>query len=357
VRVVVTGAAGFLGSHVCDHLLARGDEVVGIDNLCTGELANLTHLSRRKSFSFIRHDVSEAISVSGPVDAVMHLASPASPRDYLRLPIDTLKAGSLGTLCTIALAKDKGARYFLASTSEVYGDPLIHPQPEAYWGNVNPIGPRGVYDEAKRFAEAMAMAHQREFGLDVRISRTFNTYGPRMRPYDGRVVTSFITQALNHEPLTVYGDGSQTRSFCYVDDQVLGLIALLDAGPVGPVNIGNPEEHTILEVAHTIREITKSDSEICFEPLPVDDPVQRRPDITLAQRVLHWQPEIDLRQGIELTVSWFRAHPAWSSESPVTGLHRRASMIGAAAGTEPDGYSGLDPVTASHRPPGLTGIS
>ncbi len=356
MRVVVTGAAGFLGSHLCDHLLARGDEVVGIDNLCTGALANLEHLSRRKGFGFIRHDVSEAISVSGPVDAVMHLASPASPRDYLRMPIDTLKAGSLGTLRTIALAKDKEARYFLASTSEVYGDPLIHPQPEAYWGNVNPVGPRGAYDEAKRFAEAMAMAHQREFGLDVRISRTFNTYGPRMRPYDGRVVTSFITQALNHEPLTVYGDGSQTRSFCYVDDQVRGLVALLDASLIGPVNIGNPDEHTILDLAHTIREVTKSDSEICFEPLPVDDPAQRRPDISLAERVLHWHPEIGLRQGIELTVSWLRAHPEWPSGSHVTDLRRQSPMNGAMADSEPNRSSGFASATASPEPPDVTGI-
>jgi dTDP-glucose 4,6-dehydratase len=346
VRVVVTGAAGFLGSHICDQLVARGDEVIGIDNLCTGALANLAHLVRGKGFSFVRHDVSEAIPVSGPVDAVMHLASPASPKDYLRMPIETLKAGSLGTLRTIALAKEKGACYLLASTSEVYGDPQIHPQSEDYWGNVNPVGPRGVYDEAKRFAEALTMAYQRQFGLEVRISRTFNTYGPRMRPNDGRVVTRFITQALNREPLTVYGDGSQTRSFCYVDDQVRGLVALLDAKPVGPVNIGNPEEYTILELARTILDITNSDSEIRFEPLPVDDPAQRRPDISLARSVLHWRPAIALREGVELTVSWFRVHSSATAGSRLTGPRVRTPTTGSMAGGEPTQHAGLDRETA-----------
>jgi nucleotide sugar dehydrogenase len=320
--------------------------VIGIDNLCTGALANLTHLAPHKGFSFIRNDVSEAISVGGPVDAVMHLASPASPKDYLRMPIDTLKAGSLGTLRTIALAKEKRACYFLASTSEVYGDPQIHPQPEGYWGHVNPVGPRGVYDEAKRFAEAMTMAYQREYGLDVRISRTFNTYGPRMRPHDGRVVTTFITQALNGEPLTVYGDGSQTRSFCYVDDQVRGLVALLDAGRVGPVNIGNPDEYTILELAHTVLDLTNSASEIRFEPLPVDDPIQRRPDISLAQRVLHWHPEIDLREGIERTVSWFRTHPAWPAEPQPADLPGPPTVNGSRPGGELKRPLEFDSVTA-----------
>lgn len=321
MRVVITGAAGFLGSHVCDHLLARGDEVVGVDNLCTGTLANVAHLSHCESFSFIHHDVSEAMQVSGPVDAVMHLASPASPKDYLRMPIETLKVGSLGTLHTIALAKAKGADYFLASTSEVYGDPQVHPQPEGYWGHVNPIGCRGVYDEAKRFAEAMTMAYHRDHGLDVHISRTFNTYGPRMRPQDGRVVSNLIAQALNGDPLTVYGDGSQTRSFCYVDDQVRGLVALLDSDHIWPVNIGNPDEFTIFELARTVLDVTKSTSEICFEPLPVDDPVQRRPDISLAESVLRWRPEIDLRQGLELTVSWFRTHSACRRVPGEEGSH------------------------------------
>jgi dTDP-glucose 4,6-dehydratase len=303
--VVVTGGAGFLGSHVCELLLDRGDEVVAIDNFCTGRPENIAHLSGRPGFAVIRQDVSDYLHVQGGVDAVMHLASPASPRDYLRTPIQTLKVGSLGTLNTLGLAKDKGARYLVASTSEVYGDPLVHPQDESYWGHVNPIGPRSVYDEAKRFAEAMTMAYHREHGMDVRISRTFNTYGPRMRADDGRVVSNFIVQALEGKPLAVYGDGSQTRSFCYVDDQVRGLVALLDSNYVGPVNIGNPYEFTVLELARLVLEMTGSASQIRFEPLPVDDPTQRRPDITLARRVLGWEPEIQLREGLERTIAWF----------------------------------------------------
>jgi dTDP-glucose 4,6-dehydratase len=303
-RVVVTGGAGFLGSHLCRELLDAGDEVIAIDNLITGSLDNLTELSVRDGFSFVDHDVSNHIEVTGPVDAVLHFASPASPRDYLEHPIKTLKVGSLGTHNTLGLAKDKGARYFLASTSEVYGDPLEHPQKETYWGHVNPIGPRGVYDEAKRFAEAMTMAYHRSHGVDVRIVRIFNTYGERMRPLDGRVVSNFIVQALAGKPLTVYGDGSQTRSFCYVDDEVRGLLALLDSDYVGPVNIGNPDEFTVLELAEIVLEVTGSSSEIVFESLPVDDPAQRRPDITLAREVLGWEPTVDVRTGVARTAKW-----------------------------------------------------
>jgi dTDP-glucose 4,6-dehydratase len=308
MRIVVTGGAGFLGSHLCEALLARGDEVVAVDNLCTGTERNVAHLEGRAGFTLLRHDVSEPLPVSGAVDAVMHLASPASPPDYLARPIETLAAGSLGTFHTLRLARNANARYLLASTSEVYGDPEVHPQPEQYWGHVNPVGPRAVYDEAKRFAEALTMAHHREFGVDVRISRTFNTYGPRMRPGDGRVVSNFLVAALAGRPLTVYGDGSQTRSFCYVDDQVRGLVALLDSDHVGPVNIGNPDERSVLELARLVLEITGSGSEIAFEPLPVDDPVQRRPDIDLARTVLGWKPEIGLAEGLERTASWFERH-------------------------------------------------
>jgi len=307
MRVVVTGGAGFLGSHVCEFLLDRGDEVVALDNLCTSTVDNVAHLMDRDGFRFVRHDVSQYIDVPGRVDAVMHLASPASPIDYLGLPIATLKVGSLGTLNTLGLAKGKGARYLFASTSEVYGDPAVHPQGEDYWGNVNPIGVRSVYDEAKRFGEAVTMAYHREHGIDVRISRTFNTYGPRMRPEDGRVVSNFIVQALAGKPLTIYGDGSQTRSFCYVDDQVRGLVALLDSDYVGPVNIGNPDEFSVLELSVTILELTGSASELVFKPLPQDDPARRRPDISLAAEVMAWKPEISLREGLTRTIPWFQA--------------------------------------------------
>jgi dTDP-glucose 4,6-dehydratase len=276
-----------------------------MDNLVTGRERNVAELIGRRGFTFVRHDVSKRMSVDGPVDAVMHLASPASPRDFPEIPIKILKVGSLGTHNLLGLAKAKGARFFLASTSEVYGDPLVHPQVESYWGNVNPIGPRGVYDEAKRFAEAMTMAYHRQHGVDVRIVRIFNTYGPRMRPEDGRVVSNFIVQALTGKPLTVYGDGSQTRSFCYASDEIRGFLALLACDYVGPVNIGTPTEFTVLELAKLVVEITGSSSEISFEPLPEDDPVQRRPDISLATRVLGWQPEVPLREGLMRTAEWF----------------------------------------------------
>ncbi len=305
MRVVVTGGAGFLGSHLCRALLARGDAVVAVDNLVSGTLDNIADMSGDRDFTFVHSDVSGFLHVPGPVDAVLHFASPASPVDFERIPIQILKVGSLGTHNTLGLAKDKGARYLLASTSEVYGDPLVHPQPETYWGNVNPIGPRGVYDEAKRFAEAITMAYHRHHGLDVRIVRIFNTYGPRMRPDDGRVVSNFIVQALSGKPLTVHGDGKQTRSFCYVDDEVRGLLALLDADYVGPVNIGNPTEFTVLGLAEKVLAITGSSSELRLEPRPVDDPAQRRPDLTLARSILGWEPEVDLDAGLARTVEWF----------------------------------------------------
>jgi len=305
-RVVVTGGAGFLGSHLCHRLLERGDEVVCLDNLITGSITNIEDLFGKPGFSYVELDVSTYIHVPGDVDAVLHFASPASPIDFERIPIQILKVGSLGTHNALGLAKAKGARFFLASTSEVYGDPLVHPQSETYWGNVNPIGPRGVYDEAKRFAEAMTMAYHRHHGLDVRIVRIFNTYGPQMRPDDGRAVSNFIVQALQGHDITVFGDGSQTRSFTYVDDEVRGFLALLDSDYVGPVNIGNPNEFTILQLAELVIEITGSSSRIVHEPLPVDDPLQRKPDITKASEILGWKPEIELREGIEKATEYFR---------------------------------------------------
>lgn len=306
MRVVVTGAAGFLGSHLCDRLVGRGDDVVGIDNLVTGRLDNLAHLFGHERFTFQRHDVSSYVHVPGTVDAVLHFASPASPKDYLELPIQTLKVGSLGTHHLLGLAKDKKARFLLASTSEVYGDPEVHPQVEDYWGHVNPVGPRGVYDEAKRFAEAMTMAYHRYHGVDVRIVRIFNSFGPRLRPADGRVVSNFLVQALSGKPLTIYGDGRQSRSFCYVDDEVDGILALFASDHVGPVNIGNPDEFTVAELARLVLEVTGSESEVVHEPLPVDDPVRRRPDITLARSLLNWEPRVPLREGLVRTSQWLR---------------------------------------------------
>ncbi|HET8931113.1 MAG TPA: UDP-glucuronic acid decarboxylase family protein [Acidimicrobiales bacterium] len=304
-RVVVTGGAGFLGSHLCRALLERGDEVVCLDNLITGSVENISELFGRPGFTFVLQDVSSFVWVPGEVDRVMHFASPASPRDYLELPIQTLKVGSLGTHNTLGLAKAKQASYFLASTSEVYGDPEVHPQPESYWGNVNPIGPRGVYDEAKRFAEAMCMAYHQVHGLDVRIVRIFNTYGPRMRHHDGRVVSTFVTAALRGEPLLVHGDGSQTRSYCYVDDSIQGFLALADSTHVGPVNIGSTEEYSVSDFAGIVRTVTDSSSEIVHDTRPVDDPSRRRPDLALAERVLGWSPQTDLKTGLKLTADWF----------------------------------------------------
>ena len=304
MRVVVTGGAGFLGSHVCEQLMARGDDVVCVDNLMTGSVENLAHLLGRPGFSLLRQDVSAFIDVPGPVDSIFHLASPASPQDYLDHPIETLKVGSLGTHNCRELAKAKRARFLLASTSEVYGNPHIHPQTEDYWGNVNPIGVRSVYDEAKRFAEAMAMAYHRAHGIDVRIPRIFNSYGPRLKPCDGRVVSNLLAQALESRPLTVYGDGTQTRSFCYVDDEVRGILALEQSDVVGPVNIGNPAEITVLELTDQVLAVTGSASPIVFEPLPEDDPVRRQPDITLARTLLHWEPTVDLAEGLCRTADW-----------------------------------------------------
>jgi dTDP-glucose 4,6-dehydratase len=303
---LITGGAGFLGSHLCERLLADGHRVICVDNFLTGRRENIAHLLGRPEFRFLQHDVTVPFSIEEPVDHVLHFASPASPIDYLELPIQTLKVGSLGTHNTLGLAKAKQARYLLASTSEVYGDPLIHPQPETYWGNVNPIGPRGVYDEAKRFAEAMTMAYHRVHGLPVRIVRIFNTYGPRMRMRDGRVVPAFIHQALTEQPLTVFGDGQQTRSFCYVSDLVEGIGRLLCSDLVEPVNLGNPEEMTILEFARRILAVTGSSSPITFEPLPVDDPKVRQPDISRARTALGWEPRVGLEEGLVATVADFR---------------------------------------------------
>jgi dTDP-glucose 4,6-dehydratase len=306
MRLLVTGAAGFLGSHLCDRLVSAGHAVVGVDNLVTGRTANVDHLGANPAFTLVHHDVSRYIDVAGALDAVFHFASPASPVDYLKLPIQTLKVGALGTHNALGLAKAKGARFVLASTSEVYGDPAVHPQPESYWGHVNPTGPRGVYDEAKRFAEAMTMAYRRVHGLDTRIVRIFNTYGPRMRAQDGRVVSNFIVQALQGQPLTVYGDGSQTRSFCYVDDLIEGILRVFDRGDDQPYNVGNPGEFTVIQLARLVLRLTGSSSSIVYEPLPTDDPRQRRPDITRVFTALQWEPRVSLEDGLHRTIGYFK---------------------------------------------------
>ena len=306
MRTLVTGGSGFLGSHLCDRLVKEGHEVICIDNLCTGSVNNIAHLMGNPRFRFIKHDVTDYIFVKEPLDNVVHFASPASPVDYLEMPIQTLKVGSLGTHKALGLAKEKKARFLLASTSEVYGDPLVHPQPEDYCGNVSPIGPRGVYDEAKRFAEAMTMAYHRYHGVKTRIVRIFNTYGPRMRMHDGRVVPAFICQALKGEPLTVFGAGQQTRSFCYVSDLISGIYRLLMSDETDPVNIGNPAEMTVLEFAKTIIRLVDSTSTIIYKPLPQDDPQVRQPDITRARRLLGWEPQVPLEEGLSRTIAYFR---------------------------------------------------
>ncbi len=305
-RILITGGAGFLGSHLCENFLAKGSEVIAVDNLLTGRLTNIEHLLENPRFKFIKLDVTNYLHVAGKLDLVMHFASPASPEDYQRWPIPTLKVGALGTHKALGLAKEKKAVFALASTSEVYGDPQVSPQPETYWGNVNPIGPRGVYDEAKRFAEAITMAYHRSHGIPVRIVRIFNTYGPRMRQNDGRAVPNFVAQALHGKPITVYGDGSQTRSLTYVTDLVDGIDRLVRSDVNTPVNIGNPRELTLLEIAKTVQRLTKTKSRIVFKPLPVDDPKVRRPDIALARRKLHWEPKVSLEQGLPLTIADFR---------------------------------------------------
>src|SRR5499433_588540 len=306
MRVLLTGAAGFIGSHLCEYLLDRGCEVVAMDNFITGSADNLVEVHDRRGLTFVEHNVTQHIDVDGPLDWVLHFASPASPLDYLELPIQTLKVGALGTHNALGLSRAKQARFLLASTSEVYGDPLVHPQREDYWGNVNPIGPRGVYDEAKRFAEAMTMAYHRVHGIETRIVRIFNSYGPRMRLNDGRAIPAFMTQALRNEPVTVFGDGSQTRSFQYISDLVDGIWRMMQRGTSEPVNIGNPHEMTLLELAKRILRITDSRSEIVFRPLPVDDPKVRRPDITRARTQLGWEPRVDTDEGLKLTVEWFK---------------------------------------------------
>jgi len=306
MKVLITGGAGFIGSHLCDYFINKGDEVICMDNLITGEESNIEHLLDNSDFRYINQDVTKFIDVEGELDAILHFASPASPVDYMKYPIQTMKVGALGTHNTLGLAKAKNAKFFLASTSEVYGDPLVNPQPETYWGNVNPVGPRGVYDEAKRFGEALTMAYHREHGIDTRIVRIFNTYGPKMRRDDGRAIPNFINQALNGESLTVYGDGKQTRSFCYISDLVEGIYGLLQSEENYPVNLGNPNERSILELAETIIKLTGSKSELAYKELPVDDPKTRRPDITKAKGILQWEPKVGLEEGLEKTIGFFK---------------------------------------------------
>ncbi len=329
MRVVITGGAGFLGSHLCDAIMARGDLAVCVDNFATGRVDNVAHLIGQPGFTLIEADVSAALDVPGPVDVVAHFASPASPPDYQRLPIETLAVGSRGTENALRLAERDGARFVLASTSEVYGDPVVHPQPEEYWGNVNPVGPRSVYDEAKRFAEALTRAYADARGVNVGIIRIFNTYGPRMSARDGRIVTNFITQALNGDPLTIYGDGTQTRSFCYVDDLDRGIIAMIDSATRGPVNLGNPEEFTVAEFAQLVLQVTGSPAAIAHLPLPVDDPSRRCPVITRAMNVLGWQPEVRAEDGIRRTVEWFRARPEEVRLAATAIAHNGVAVAGA----------------------------
>ena len=305
--VVITGGAGFIGSHLCDRLIKEGFKIICVDNLITGKVNNIKHLYRDKNFKFLNHNVTKYIDIKSRVNYVLHFASPASPEDYLKFPIQTLKVGSLGTHNALGLAKEKKAKFMLASTSEVYGDPLVHPQPESYWGNVNPVGVRGCYDESKRFAEAITMAYRRIHGIDTKIIRIFNTHGPRMRMNDGRVVPNFIYQALNNKPLTVYGKGNQSRSFCYIDDLIEGIFRLMNSKVNEPINLGNPNEFTILELARLVLKLTNSKSKIIFKALPEDDPKQRQPDITKAKKMLHWQPRVELEEGLKKTIEWFRA--------------------------------------------------
>ncbi len=312
-RTLVTGGAGFLGSHLCEYLLKKGHEVIAMDNLATGNIENIEHL-QSENFKFIKYDVTEYIYVAGEIDYILHFASPASPIDYLKMPIQTLKVGSLGTHKALGLAKEKNATFLLASTSEVYGDPMIHPQKESYWGNVNPVGPRGVYDEAKRFAEALTMAYHRFHGVDTKIVRIFNTYGPRMRMRDGRAIPTFIPQALMNKPVSVFGDGSQTRSFTYVNDTVEGIYRLLISDYHDPVNIGNPHEMTIRQIAEKIIQMIGSKSIIKEEPLPIDDPKVRQPDMTLAKEILQWEPKVEVEEGLTKTIGWFRGLRDWTQE-------------------------------------------
>ncbi|MFZ5852827.1 MAG: UDP-glucuronic acid decarboxylase family protein [Actinomycetota bacterium] len=331
-RAVVTGGAGFLGSHLCERLLGEGYEVLCLDNFLTGTPRNVEHLVERPGFRLLRTDVTDYVHVVGPVDAVLHFASPASPIDYLQLPIHTLKVGSIGTLHALGLAKEKQARFLLASTSECYGDPLVHPQPETYWGNVNPVGPRGVYDEAKRFAEALTVAYRSTHGVNTGIVRIFNTFGPRMRPNDGRAIPTFIRQALAGEPLTVAGDGSQTRSVCYVDDLVEGILRMLRCPHPGPVNLGNPQERSVLAIAELVRDLTGSTSPVTFVDRPVDDPTVRQPDIGLAREVLGWEPQVPIVDGLERTIAWFREQAAAEAAAGTGPGEGGAAPVGAATG-------------------------